>query len=86
MNKVFHLVHFECSYSNTTYELGEDGVIGKYCTQTICLGQRTLLLFQGIIGCKFLLLSNLTEFDSNNNKGMGLLFGQACYPLVKEQI
>lgn len=27
VNKVFHLVHFECSYSNTTYELGEDGVI-----------------------------------------------------------
>lgn len=27
VNKVFHLVHFECSYSNTMYELGEDGVI-----------------------------------------------------------
>ena len=29
VNKVFHLVHFECSYSNAIYELGEDGVIGK---------------------------------------------------------
>lgn len=29
VNKVFHLVHFECMYSNTTYELGEEGVIGK---------------------------------------------------------
>ena len=30
VNKVFHLVHFECSYSNTSYELGQDGVIGKF--------------------------------------------------------
>lgn len=27
VNKVFHLVHFECLYSNTSYELGQDGVI-----------------------------------------------------------
>lgn len=27
VNKVFHLVHFECSYSNTMHEFGEDGVI-----------------------------------------------------------
>lgn len=27
VNKVFHLVHFECLYSNTTCELGADGVI-----------------------------------------------------------
>ena len=30
VNKVFHLVHFECLYSNTSYELGQDGVIGKF--------------------------------------------------------
>ena len=30
VNKVFHLVHFECLYSNTTCELGADGVIGKF--------------------------------------------------------
>lgn len=59
VNKVFHLVHFECSYSNTMYELGEDGVIGKYSTQTICLA------CQGVIGCNFLLLSNLVEFDTH---------------------
>ena len=39
VNKVFHLVHFECSYSNTTYQLGEDGVIGEFqlCPRSVCM-------------------------------------------------
>ena len=29
VNKVFHIIHFECSYVNSPVELGEDRVIGE---------------------------------------------------------
>jgi len=86
VNKVFHLVHFECSYSNATYELGEDGVIVP--TENVALPSLGASVIEGVSRSRNALLNGeVGNYDWNigytcHQLGSGAIVVQLPQPYI----
>lgn len=86
VNKVFHLVHFECSYSNTTYQLGEDGVIVPF--ENVALPSLGASVIEGVSRSRNALLNGeVGNYDWNigytcHQLGSGAIVVQLPQPYI----
>lgn len=86
VNKVFHLVHFECSYSNTSYELGQDGVIVP--TENVALPSLGASVIEGVSRSRNALLNGeIRIYDWNigytcHQLGSGAIVVQLPQPYI----